>query len=86
MNEQEGKYGLAGETSEVSQTSEVSAEEHPRPDYISYLLRLWRVDHGRDVHWRASLQRPGTEEPLWFADLEDLFEFLRAETGKVKSG
>ena len=81
MNEQEGKDELADETCEVSQTSEVW-----RPDYISYLLRLWRVGHGREVHWRASLQRPGTAEPLWFADLEDLFEFLRAETGKVKSG
>jgi hypothetical protein len=55
-------------------------------DYMSYLLRLWRVGQGRDAHWRASLQRPGTEEPIWFADLEELVAFLRAETGKVESG
>ena len=75
MNEQEGKDELADETSQVSQTSEVW-----RPDYMSYLLRLWRVGHGREAHWRASLQRPGTEEPLWFPDLEEMFAFLRAET------
>ena len=55
-------------------------------DYMSYLLRLWRAGQGRDAHWRASLQRPGTEEPLWFPDLDEMFAFLRAETGKVESG
>jgi len=57
-----------------------------RQDYLSYLLRLWRVGHGREVHWRASLQRPGTEETLRFADLDEMFAFLQAETGAVKSG
>jgi hypothetical protein len=53
-------------------------------DYMSYLLRLWRAGQGRDAHWRASLQRPGTEESIWFADLEEMFAFLRAQTGDVK--
>lgn len=60
--------------------------DDPPPDYLSYLVRLWRVGHGEQEHWRASLQRPGTEEPVWFADLEELFVYLRAETGENKSG
>jgi len=81
MHGQEEKDELADETSEISQTSEVW-----QPDYMSYLLRLWRVGQSRGAHWRASLQRPGTEKPLWFADLEEMFAFLRAQTGDVKRG
>ena len=66
------------ETSEVCDTSEVWG---PRRDYLSYLVRLWWVGHGGEERWRASLQRPGTTEPIWFADLEDMLAFLRAETG-----
>ena len=71
------------ETSDVCETSEVWG---PRRDYLSYLVRLWWVGHGGEERWRASLQRPGTAEPIWFADLEDMLAFLRAETGKVKNG
>jgi len=60
--------------------------DDPPPDYLSYLVRLWRVGHGMEASWRASIQRPGTEEPIWFATLEELFAFLRAETGETKSG
>jgi len=78
MDNQEEKDELTDKTSEVSEVW--------RPDYMSYLLRLWRVGFGREAHWQASLQRPGTEEPLWFTDLEELLAFLRAETGGVKDG
>ena len=50
-------------------------------DYLSYLLRLWRVsDEGRPV-WRASLKSAHSGERLGFAGLEELLEYLRAETG-----
>ena len=51
-------------------------------NYLSYLLRLWRVDGGPTPIWRASLQRPGTAEPIYFGDLEALVAFLRAEMGE----
>ena len=88
MDGEEGKNDLADEPSDVSRTSEgwEARPGGPRRDYLSYLVRLWRVGHGREAHWQASLQRPGTEEPLWFADLEELVAFLRAETGDVKRG
>jgi hypothetical protein len=48
--------------------------------YLSYLLRLWQTsDRGKQV-WRASLESPGTGERQGFASLEDLFNFLQAQT------
>jgi len=52
-----------------------------QPDYISYLLRLWRVSDEEEAVWRASLESPHTGERLAFACLEDLFDFLRQQTG-----
>jgi hypothetical protein len=56
------------------------------PDYLSYMLRLWRVDvatPGRSERpvWRASLECAHTSEQKAFASLEALFGFLSAETG-----
>jgi hypothetical protein len=51
------------------------------PDYLSYLLRLWVAhERGRPV-WRASLQSPHTGERVSFCTLEELFAFLRRQTG-----
>jgi hypothetical protein len=51
-----------------------------RPDYLSYLLRLWRAqEKGRDV-WRASLQSPQSGEQVRFATLEALIDYLRQQT------
>ncbi len=53
-----------------------------RPNYISYLLRLWRVSGDDGPHrpgkavWRASLEDPHTRERKVFATLDD----LRAES------
>ncbi len=55
---------------------------HPgdRKGYFSYLLRLWRASEDAGTAWRASLRRPGTEEAMGFANLDELFAYLRAET------
>jgi len=51
------------------------------PDYWSYLLRLWLAhERGRPV-WRASLQSPHTGERVSFCTLDELFAFLRRQTG-----
>jgi hypothetical protein len=57
-------------------------------DYLSYLLRLWRVDeeespHGgaKQVVWRASLENPHTRQRQGFASLDELCDFLREQTG-----
>jgi hypothetical protein len=52
-----------------------------RLDYLSYLIRLWRVgDEGNSTR-RVSLQRPRSGEPIAFASLDATVAFLRAETG-----
>ncbi|MFL7792715.1 MAG: hypothetical protein AB8I69_11285 [Anaerolineae bacterium] len=50
------------------------------PDYLSYLLRLWRVD-GKDAEpvWRASLESSHSGGRMVFARLDDLFDFLREQ-------
>jgi hypothetical protein len=49
--------------------------------YLSYLLRLWQSSEGGKQVWRASLDSPGTRERQGFASLEELFDFLEAQTG-----
>lgn len=51
------------------------------PDYLSYLLRLWRVNDEEEAVWRASLESVDTGERKGFAGLEALFAFLREQTG-----
>ena len=63
----------------------VEPGEHP--DYLSYLLRLCRVDggdggsHRTEAGWRAFLESAQTGATASFADLEGLFVFLREQTG-----
>jgi hypothetical protein len=52
-------------------------------DYSSYLLRLWRVRDAEGPTWRASLKGVHDGEQVGFASLEDLFHFLRKETGTL---
>jgi len=49
-------------------------------DYLSYLLRLWKVGEDGPV-WRASLESSHSGERTGFAQLDDLFDFLRNQTG-----
>ena len=58
-------------------------------DYLSYLLRLWRVRGDEGAHqlaekpvWRASLESPFTGERMGFASLDALFAFLRQQTSE----
>lgn len=52
------------------------------PDYLSYLLRLWRVD-GEAGAWRASLESPFAHETERFGSLDELFDGLRRRTSDV---
>jgi hypothetical protein len=44
-------------------------------NYLSYLTRLERVDGEQAPLWRASLQRPGAAEMIYFAGVEALVAF-----------
>jgi hypothetical protein len=52
-----------------------------RPDYLSYLLRMWRAKEEEGDVWRASLHSPQSGERVSFRTLDDLFVFLRRQTG-----
>jgi hypothetical protein len=62
-----------------------------RSTYLSYLVRLWRAE-GRvgpaepgaaapSAVWRVSVESAQTGETAMFADLDDLFAFLKDQTG-----
>jgi hypothetical protein len=58
-----------------------------QPDYLAYLVRLWRAVDDRETQtpaqkpvWRASIEDPHTHEQAGFASLEALFDFLREMT------
>lgn len=55
-----------------------------RSGYLSYLLRLWSEKNQEKLIWRASLEKPGSEERLSFKDLESVFDYLQARIAQVK--
>jgi hypothetical protein len=64
----------------------VASMDGQAQDYVSYLLRLWRVSGGAqsfdpgEAVWRASLEHPLTGERVGFASLDDLVAYLRQAT------
>ena len=54
-------------------------------NYASHLLRLWRGSGAKAV-WRASLENVFTGERVSFASLDELFDFLRGQTGECYDG
>jgi hypothetical protein len=60
-------------------------EQDRAPNYLSYLVRLWRVEgkgEARDQGWRASLEEPLTQRIQRFEDLQSLFKFLQGQVGQ----
>jgi hypothetical protein len=55
-------------------------------DYLAYLLRLWQAKIEGQTTWRASLESSLTGERQGFASLDDLFEYLRQQTGAASDG
>ena len=51
-----------------------------QPDYLSYLLRLWREDGEEPTNWRASLESALTGKRHVFPCLMELFAFLERQT------
>jgi hypothetical protein len=46
-------------------------------NYQSYLVRLWR-DHPR-APWQASLQSTASEQVYYFAEVEQMWAYLKAQ-------
>jgi len=57
----------------------------PKPDYTSFLLRLWREPQpeaeGRAAgeDWLVQIEHIPTGEKRYFASLEDCFAYIRAQ-------
>lgn len=49
--------------------------DRDRP-YVTWLLRLWRVEDDGATLWRASLENAQTGERYGFAGVDGLFGFL----------
>lgn len=62
--------------------AETPENEAQQPDYLSYLLRLWRAE-GSAGAWRGSVESPQTGERLGLGSLDELFAFLREQTGTL---
>ncbi|HRW03677.1 MAG TPA: hypothetical protein P5121_01200 [Caldilineaceae bacterium] len=52
-------------------------------EYFAYLLRLRRVDNAGDAAWVITLQEPGTDREIRFADLIALITFLHETMGNA---
>lgn len=65
----------------MSTTQELEAPiGSEQPDYLSFLLRLWRVGGEEEAGWRASLESAQTGERKSFASLDELIVFLQEQT------
>lgn len=71
----------------------VSVMPNERPEYLSYLLRLWRENDADQCHchtgptvWRATIENALTGEWQGFHGLDALFTFLRRATDVVVDG
>jgi len=52
-----------------------------QPDYLAYLLRLWRDGDG--APWRGSLENTSTGEAKPFAEIRRLTAYLEHITGEA---
>jgi hypothetical protein len=57
-----------------------------QPEYVAYLLRMWRVPGGGGTDWRASLERPRNGERIVFPSLEGAIDFLLERAGVSPAG
>lgn len=53
-------------------------------DYLSFLLRLWRSEPGKNAEWRASLQDTRTGQRIGFPSLDEMIVYLKGKMGESK--
>ncbi len=50
-------------------------------EYMAYMLRIWPARNRTVLCWRACLENVRTGERTGFASLDELFVYLRQQTG-----
>jgi hypothetical protein len=66
---------------QASQDDRLPSSQNTGTRYIAGLVRLWTDGSGHP--WHASIQLVPNGEIVRFADLETLFDYLRAQTGPM---
>jgi hypothetical protein len=62
----------------------IRAMTKEQPEYLSYLLRLWRTEGvGQAAIWHASLEDPRSGASHHFASLEEAVAFLQEQMGRA---
>lgn len=54
--------------------------------YLAFMVRLWTVNDNGEYRWRASVEDAHTGERHAFADVADLFCFLRIAIDRPIAG
>jgi hypothetical protein len=49
------------------------------PEYLSYMLRIWRSKTDGPPEWRVSLESPHTGDRYAFPDLKSMIQFLETQ-------
>jgi hypothetical protein len=52
-------------------------------EYMAYMLRIWPLRNKSRLLWRATLENAQTGERVGFASLDELFDYLRQQTGQA---
>lgn len=55
----------------------ISTMKQKRPNYHSYLIRLWRSSDDETASWHIMLENPHTRERHSFATLGDMLAYLQ---------
>ena len=54
-----------------------------KPDYLAYLLRLWRTGGDEEPTWRATLECARTHEQVGFESIAALCHYLQRQTDGI---
>jgi hypothetical protein len=57
----------------------------PKPQYHSYLIRLWQEDGGQKSNWRFVVINLSKDEERGFASLERLVAFLQEQMDEISA-
>ncbi len=47
-----------------------------KPDYIAYMVRIWKVNTNGETGWRIFIESPHTKESKFFSNFSELNDYL----------
>lgn len=57
-------------------------------DTYAFIIRIWHeaIDPKEKIVWRGSIERVGTEQRLYFFDLDCMLQFIQDQAGLPRPG